>query len=39
MNGYTEEDIRNILTDLFEKAIPDKTRIMELFGIIADRYI
>ena len=39
MNGYTEEDIRNILTDLFEKAIPDKTRIMELIKIIAERYL
>ncbi len=39
MEGYTEEDIKNILTDLFEKAIPDKTRILELMSITADRYV
>lgn len=39
MDGYSEEDIRNILTDLFEKAIPNKDRILELIKIIADRYI
>ena len=37
--GYTEEDIKNILTDMFERAIPDKDRILELVKIIADRYI
>lgn len=39
MEGYTEEDIKNILTDMFEKAIPDKTRILEIFKQIEDRYI
>jgi hypothetical protein len=39
MDGYTEEDIKNIITDMFEKAIPNKTRIMEIFKQVEDRYI
>lgn len=39
MKGYTEEDIKNILTDMFEKAMPDKKRLLELIELIANRYI
>ena len=39
MSGYTEEDIKNILTDMFEKAQPTKDIIMEIIKQIADRYI
>lgn len=36
---YTEEDIRNIFSDLFESTEVNKDRIIELFNIIKDRYL